>query len=374
MKTNIKTLLAVAAAILTAHFSFAGATEDLWKALKAANDKDALAAIAAGADVNNVDASSTAPLSLAACFSGADVVKALIDAKADINYVQPSNGYTPLFNAANWGNTDAVKLLLAAGADVKPKAKLGQTLLWVAITSVKLDIVKMIVDAGADPLEKSDIAPAKGFTNMNAVAITYSPKEKVANLADNRPGLEKYGLTYPERLVNAKESDFTPLHDIAAYLLSKGLDPNQKVEGSWGCILFQAIEFGKTGVALALIEAKADINNMGMLIGGKEGEKNHYDATPLLVAAAKGDNAVVEALIAAGADVNYVGVQHYGKVTQSTTYTTGGSTTHTEIYNATEYNTALSLASGNKHPETAAIIEKAGGKGPKDLPKPKKKN
>ncbi len=369
MKNQIKTVLTIAAMLLVNQFSFADATEDLWKALKAANDKDALSAISAGADVNNLDAGGTAPISLAACFSGAEVVKALIAAKADINYVQPANGFTPLMNAANWGNTDAVKILLEAGADIKPKAKLGNTLLSIAITSVKLDIVKAIVDAGANPNESYDVMATKGLTHMNALIGTYSPKEKVANLATTRTNLEKIGLMYPERLVNAKESDFTPLEDIANYLLGKGADPNQKLIDIWGCILFQSIEFGKTGIALALINGKADITCMGKLTGGKKGEQNLYEATCLMVSAAKGDNAVVEALIAAGGDVNYVGIQHSGKVSSSTS----GSITTTTIYNAYEYNTALSLASGNAHPETAAIIEKAGGKGPNDLPKPKKK-
>ncbi len=373
MKNSIKSLLTIAALLFVSQISFAGATEDLWKALKAANDKDALAAIAAGADVNNVDASASTPLSLAACFSGGDVVKALIDAKADINYAQPSNGFTPLFNAANWGNTDAVKVLLAAGANVKPKAKLGQTLLWVAISSVKLELIKMIVDAGADPLEKFDISTSKGLTHMNAVIVTYSPKEKVANLAANRPGLEKYGLTYPERLVNAKESDFTPLQDIATYLLSKGLDPNQKVEGTWRNILFQSIQFGKTGVALALINAKADIEANGLITGGAVGKQNTYEVTPLMIAAAKGDNAVIEALLALGADVNFLGVQHKGTVTQSTVYGSNSSTTTTSIENSWEYNTALSLANDNKHPDTAALLSAAGALGPREVMKMKKK-
>src|SRR6266446_3410691 len=99
MKRQIKTVLTIAAMLFVNQFSFAGATEDLWTALKGANYPNALTAIAAGADVKSLDPAFGTPLNFASCWADANVVKALIDAKSEINFVAPANGNTPLTNA-----------------------------------------------------------------------------------------------------------------------------------------------------------------------------------------------------------------------------------------------------------------------------------
>jgi ankyrin repeat protein len=51
-----------------------------------------------------------------AAFKGhVDVVKLLIDAKADVN-TKNNSGYTVLFAAAHYGHSDVVNMLKAAGA------------------------------------------------------------------------------------------------------------------------------------------------------------------------------------------------------------------------------------------------------------------
>jgi len=262
MLLRIKPLLTLASLLLVNPFSFAGATEDLWAALKGGNYPNALTAIAAGADVNFADAAFGSPLNLAACWANADVVKALIDAKAEVNYVHPANGNTPLINAAYWGNAEAVKLLLAAGADIKIKTKLGQTLLSQAVTSCDLGIIKTLVDAGADPKENYAIGPLANQTVMNALVTAKEGEERVAYLTGLSTPMSKMGVILPARISGAKASDFSTLEEIAVYLLGKGADPNQTVAGTWGNILMQSLDFGKTGVARALIEngAKADFD------------------------------------------------------------------------------------------------------------------
>lgn len=368
MKNSIKSLLTAATLLYGCHIACAGPTEDLWAALKSANYPNALTAIAAGADMKSLDPAFGTPLNLAACWADVAVVKALIDAGSDVNFIAPTNKYNPLMNAAQWGNTEAVKLLLAAGSDIKIKNVIGQTMVACAVYGAKLEIVKMIVDAGADPNEKYKIV-ALEQTPLSSLIGVHSPKEKIAYIQSVSKSLGGLGITFPDHLKNAKETDFSTLEQLATYLLDKGADPNQKVIGSWRTVLFQCIEFGKTGAALALIKAKADIEATGMIVGGSAGKQNHYEVTPIMVAAAKGDNAVVEALIALGANVNFLGVQHKGNVSQSTS----GSTTTTSIENSWEYNTALSLANDNKHPDTAALLSAAGALGPREVMKMKKK-
>lgn len=359
MKRQIKTVLTIAVMLFVNQFSFAGATEDLWKALKEANYPNALTALAAGADVNSLDPAFGSPLAFAACWATADVVKALIDAKADVKFISPANGYTPLLNAAYWGNTEAFKLLLAAGSDVKIKNKIGQPLLAVVLFAgiPSMEIVKLLVDAGADPNEKYQIMTTKDLTMMNALIGAKDPKEKVAYMQTTSGVMSKMGVSFPERLKTAKESDFTPLEDYANYLLEKGADPNQKIMGSSGSIIFQATELGRTGIVLALINAKANLDVTG-LIKGSEGR--FFEVTSLMVASLRGNNIVVEAFCKAGANLNYISTLK----DSGTTRDPSGSGSWTS-WKTTKKNTAVSLANDNGHPDTAELLIKYGGKGPK---------
>ncbi|MEO8167571.1 MAG: ankyrin repeat domain-containing protein [bacterium] len=348
MTKTIKTILTVGTMLMVNQFSFAGATEDLWIALKAANDVDALKAIAAGADLSNIDATQSQPLSLAACFSGAEVITALINAKANINYVQPTNGNSPLMNAATWGNTDAVKLLLAAGANTKFKSKIGQTLLSLGVGSVKLEIVKMLVESGCDPKETFNIPPSEeSWTVMISLIASYPPKDKAENIKKIGENIDKAGLTYPSRLINVKESDFTPLGDIAKYLLEQGADPNVK-SGGWGCILNQAIAFNHPDIALVLVNAKANLTEKTSV----QGEVSGFSAPSLMLASIKGMNAVVEAMCKAGADINYTAEEQKSEGSNNGSYVT--------ITTTRKYNTALSLAVDEGHNDTAEILKKYG--------------
>jgi len=64
-----------------------------------------------------------------------DIVKLLIEKKADVNTKMPSGrhkGATPLFDAARSGSAEVVRLLLAGGAAVDAPTENGVTPLMVA--------------------------------------------------------------------------------------------------------------------------------------------------------------------------------------------------------------------------------------------------
>jgi ankyrin repeat protein len=182
------------------------------------------------------------------------VVKALIDAKSEINFVSPVNGYTPLMNASFWGNLPAMRLLLAAGADINIKSKLGQTMLAVAVGSSKLEVIKILVAAGADTKEKYDMGVVNDLTALSALIGSYEPAEKVTYIKGVSTALAGLKVTFPDKLQNAKETDYSSLGSMATYLLKNGADPNQTLTGTWGNILNQSIDFGKYGIAKALID------------------------------------------------------------------------------------------------------------------------
>jgi ankyrin repeat protein len=109
-----------------------------------------------------------------------DIVNALIDLGAPIDIFEASalgridrlneilqsnreraseyapDGFTPVALAAFFGQTEAAKTLIAAGADVNAAAKnaLKVTALHAAVAGRKLEIVKAVLEAGADPNAK----------------------------------------------------------------------------------------------------------------------------------------------------------------------------------------------------------------------------
>src|SRR5665213_2123571 len=124
---KVKTLIGIAVLVLSVSKSFANANEDLVKAVMAHNIDGMKAAITAGANVDNPDASGgSSPLFGAIWWP--DAVKVLIDAKANVNFKNKA-GATPLISAALQGETESIKLLLAAGADVKVADGTGNTAL-----------------------------------------------------------------------------------------------------------------------------------------------------------------------------------------------------------------------------------------------------
>ena len=92
-----------------------------------------------------------------------DVVKALLDAKADPNVKaavttlterkhadHPTGGFTALMYAARNGHEDTVRALIAGGADPKSTNGDGATATIVAIVNDRFDLAKTLIDLGAD--------------------------------------------------------------------------------------------------------------------------------------------------------------------------------------------------------------------------------
>lgn len=99
--------------------------------------------IAKDADVNKPG---WAPLHYAATSAHLEVMRLLLDNSAYIDAASP-NGSTPLMMAAMYGNAQAVKLLLEAGADPKLKNSLGLTATDFAVKADRKDSVELITAA-----------------------------------------------------------------------------------------------------------------------------------------------------------------------------------------------------------------------------------
>ena len=79
-----------------------------------------------------------------------EAVKQHIEAKTDLNQKESMSGSTPLITAATFGKNKIVKALIDAGADLSIKNNDGATALHTAAFFCRIEIVQMLIDAKAD--------------------------------------------------------------------------------------------------------------------------------------------------------------------------------------------------------------------------------
>jgi ankyrin repeat protein len=115
------------------------------------------------------------PLELACLTGKAKVVRALLDAGADVNttggeFGPPLQAACMQFEQAKEAGVDIVRSLLAAGASINTVSKPCGTALAAAAHSLMPEVVKVLLDAGADPaLEISDQSSGEYRDTWDAV-------------------------------------------------------------------------------------------------------------------------------------------------------------------------------------------------------------
>ncbi|GAB5555592.1 MAG: hypothetical protein Sapg2KO_51830 [Saprospiraceae bacterium] len=85
-----------------------------------------------------------------------DIVKQHIEAGTDINKKEQMSGSTPLISAATFGKTAIVKALIDANADLSIKNNDGATALHTAAFFCRIEIVQLLIDANADKTVKNN--------------------------------------------------------------------------------------------------------------------------------------------------------------------------------------------------------------------------
>jgi ankyrin repeat protein len=178
-------------------------------------------------------------------------VRTLLDARADVNAVQP-DGTTALHWAVERDAIEIVQLLIRAGANVKATNRYGATPLWLASLNGNAATIGVLLEAGADPSAASD----EGETALMVAART--GKVDAVNL-----------------------------------LLARGADPNVKEQ--WR---------GQTALMWAAAEGYAPVIETLVARGADVGARSNGGFTAILFAAREGRLAAVDALIRAGADMN----------------------------------------------------------------------
>src|SRR5262249_32399310 len=207
--------------------------------------------------------------------SNTAIVAKLLEARADPNIAPESDG-TPLMRAARTGNADVVKLLLDRKADVNAvEAARGQTALMWAVAEQHPDVVKLLLGKGADVRARSvtsrryvlmccqefegdpgggDYVIEGGDTALH-FAARVGDIESARLLLDAGAPIEATAPPGTAPLAMAAHSDQGAL---AAFLLDRGANPN--ADGAGYTALHAAVLRGNLPLLKALLAHGANPN------------------------------------------------------------------------------------------------------------------
>lgn len=200
-------------------------------------------------------------------------------------HAQPAFGPPDLVAAAKRGDREAVRALLAAGADPDAAWGDGATALHWAAHRDAPALVADLLAAGADP----DSADDHGVTPLALAALNGSlPVVDALLTAGADPNAARSNGETP--LMTAARVGSL---DAARRLIAAGADPDAAEAALGQTALMLAVAENHTPMARLLLETGADASARS---------KNRF--TPLLFAAQQGSLEAADLLLAAGADVN----------------------------------------------------------------------
>jgi ankyrin repeat protein len=265
--------------------SAGASSDDYYKAIRA-NDLAQLKSLTSAGDVNVKDRRGATPLMYAASVGSVEAVKLLLAAGADAK-VKNSFDATALM----WGitNLEKVRLLVDAGADVNTRSKQGMTPLLIAASNAgSIEIVRLLLAKGAEVNSKRD--------SGTAAAAAPDPSDPLAK----------------RRRHSGSEGGYTPLLTAASandlemvrLFVEKGLDVNAATRRGDTALHFAAGAGNVTMVKLLLAKG-ANVNAATMdAIPVRKGPIALNHLTALMYAAPYGTPDLVRTLIDAGAEVN----------------------------------------------------------------------
>jgi len=149
------------------------------------------ALITSGEDVNAAQGDGMTALHWAARHGDAELVKMLIAAGGNVRATTRLGSYTPLLLASQIGHAAAIEALIAAGADPKSPTSTGVTPLMFAAASGQADAVKALlahgVDVNAAEPTRGETALMFAVANKRSAAVRLLIAAKLMTPASRSP-------------------------------------------------------------------------------------------------------------------------------------------------------------------------------------------
>ena len=282
--------------------------------------------LGAGANVLAANRYGVTPLAIACTNGNAAMIGRFLDAGAGANSMLPG-GETMLMTAARTGRVEAVRLLIARGADVHAKeGRRGQTALIWAAAEGHVAVLEELIKAGADfrtPLD-SGFTPLLFAVRQGHIGAVKTLLKAGADVNEVVKVARNPRLPEGERPLRAGT---TPLHvavanahfELAAELLDAGADPNSDLLGYTPLHMIVYVREPGIGDNDPGPEASGNMSSLELVKrlvaqGAKVDARmtrranltntrfNEVGATPFLLAAVTADAEYMKALVDLGAD------------------------------------------------------------------------
>lgn len=296
---SLISLLALVPALL-------GADQTLLTATRTDNVAGMKRILRSGADPNSRDENGATALMYAAAFGSLQSVRLLLDSRADVNAAS-TEGSTALMWSA--GDAEKVRLLVARGAQVNARSKQGGTALLSAALRHNVEALRLLIAAGADPKAEMSALPGTPLKlGITTIAYTTTSREvrdflretglqprdaSSLGMVRGSPPLASLFLTFDFAL---QPQPVPSLAGGVSAMLGLGANPNEDIHH---------VTLALSPLACAALHG--DLEAMGMLLdhGADAKQKGSRNLTPLMMAAAaeRPDPATLRLLLEHGAEI-----------------------------------------------------------------------
>jgi ankyrin repeat protein len=226
----------------------------------------------AGSKVTALTATGVQPLHLAAQAGDVETVKALLDGSADINAKDKTHGRTPLVFAASQDRVDALKLLLARGADARLTTSVIDYRARAAADTQARQLRDKVASARTGRAIDSNFdpdPPAPGAAGQGARAGQGAGVDPTIPTVNPQAGRGGSGPRPPSDIEQiGKQGGFTALHyaardgfhAVALALVDAGVNINVPTDGDRSTPIIVATVNGHYDLALTLLARGANPN------------------------------------------------------------------------------------------------------------------
>ena len=213
------------------------------------------------------------PLLFASKFKNCTIIKALIEAGAHVNDIDPESKTTSLHYSARYGTAEIVTTLIEAGANIHAKNNYGNTPLHNAVEANNNEVIRALINAKSNLDEKN----IKGETPLHYSAL-YGTVETVVTLINAGANIEAETKT-----------GITPIQysqDISIMNIFLNENASIKIEYHAGFLKDAITRFGSAELIKKLIDKGLDINSIDRL-----------GRTPISYAVSSGNNEFVKIIL-----------------------------------------------------------------------------